>query len=135
MEKIASIVGGAVLILSLITGIWTFDDRYAHSDDLKETKKFSEEGFNKVQRSLDLGIQKQQQDINKQRIENVKTQMEILESLSDIINEDITRFEKLMESNPDNPQIVENYKNALKLKAKVDAQLIALGMRLIELQN
>jgi hypothetical protein len=61
--------------------------------------------------------------------------MEILESLSDIINEDITRFEKLMESNFDNPQIVENYKNALKLKAKVDAQLIALGMRLIELQN
>ena len=38
-NKILAVIGGMVLIISLLSGIWAIDDRYVSADELRQAKK------------------------------------------------------------------------------------------------
>lgn len=38
-NRITAIVGGIVLIISLLSGVWLVDDRYVSASELQQTKK------------------------------------------------------------------------------------------------
>jgi FtsZ-interacting cell division protein ZipA len=38
-NKILAIIGGMVLVISLMTGLWAIDDRYVSAEELQQVKK------------------------------------------------------------------------------------------------
>lgn len=141
-KKIASIVGGVVLIISLITGIWAFDDRYAHSNDIKEVGNDIKEVEQKTLKSFeDLKVQqkqeiiKQSQEIEATRIEIIRAKQEIYKDLKSSIDKDYETYKKLRDENPDDASIREMYDEILKDKILIDRKIIELNKELDKLEG
>lgn len=122
-KKIASIVGGVVLIISLITGIWAFDDRYAHSDDIKEIEQQTVDSFKDLKKQ-------QTEEINKTRIEILEAKLELYQEIKKTVDKDFEVYRKLLDENPNDESIRKMYEELLKSKTIIDMKILTLNEKL-----
>ena len=106
---LGKIIGGIVLVVSLITGIWAIDDRYATGEELKKTEvKFD----NKVKKTeiklvetLENFKQNQIQDQLEQRYINLTDQL--------------YQYKALITKNPNSPDLRKDFQNIETERTKV----------------
>lgn len=115
-----SIITGLVVVLSLITGIWRFDDRYAKAEDLSNTKTMMEkqtiqtfEAFQQKQETINNGLRL---DLLNLEYERIKIE---LKNLGNALKEDPTNFELSLRIEELNKNILEINNKRTELRNKL----------------
>jgi hypothetical protein len=100
--EIKTIIGSVVLGISLITGVFTIDSRYATSADLKKTEAT-------IVKTLE------QFQINQERKNLEQRYVNITDRVYD--------YKALIKKNPNDAELKEDYQNLLKEKEAIKSKL------------
>lgn len=103
------IVGGIVLIISLITGVWAVDDRYAKGEELKKTEtKFSDKVKN-TEVQLVQTLERFKSDIAQERLEQRYINL----------TDQTYQYKALIRRDPKNKEIRDDYEAIEKERQRV----------------
>ena len=116
-KKIWALIGGVVLVIGLITGIFTIDDRYAKGSDLSKLEKESVKTFQSFQQ------------VQSQKLKGIKTSQELqyLQLKYELIQAKLSSLRLKLANDKTNSILITEYNNVLakenKLKTHIDEVL------------
>jgi len=112
-KKIWALIGGVVLIIGLITGIFTIDDRYAKGSDLSKLEKESVKTFQSFQQ------------VQTQELKGIKAtqKLQYLQLQYELIQSKLSSLRLKLANDKTNKILITEYDNLLDKEAKLKTHI------------